>query len=130
LASQRRKGCLIYPGRPGAARVSVLLGDGKGGFDAPQHFAAGETASVLTSGDFNNDGRVDLAVVNFGSATVSVLAGNGRGQFAPAIHFGAAGAPRAVVAADFNNDGKVDLAVANRDSDTISIMINDFIAHQ
>jgi hypothetical protein len=88
------------------------------------NLGAGETPAVITSGDFNRDDKIDLAVVNFGSATLSVFAGDGKGTFAPPIHFGAAAAPRALFAADFNNDGQTDLAVANRDSDSVSILIN------
>ena len=58
--------------------MGLLYGDGGGGFSAPVTFVAGSSAfsslSVrsLAAGDFNGDGKLDLAVVN-GLSTVGVL---------------------------------------------------------
>src|SRR2546425_1319694 len=77
-----------------------------------QTFAAGANPQVVAVGDFNGDGKLDLAVVNAGSTTVSVLLGNGDGTFQPALTFDAGGSnPTYVTTADFNGDGKLDLAV-------------------
>ncbi len=52
----------------GDSTVSVLLGDGEGGFGAASHFAAGVGPRSLAVGDFNNDGNLDLATApRFGS---------------------------------------------------------------
>src|SRR5205814_2304370 len=51
----------------------VLLGDGKGGMEAMQNFAAGAGAWAVAVGDFNRDGFPDLAVANANSNNVSVL---------------------------------------------------------
>ena len=40
-------------------------------------------------GDFNGDGKQDLAVANFNSNNVSILLGNGAGNFSAATNFGA-----------------------------------------
>jgi hypothetical protein len=81
--------------------------------------ATGNGAPYVTvEGDFNNDGKMDLAVANVGSATVglpisngiTVLLGNGDGTFS-------VGSTNSMpvqgnfVAGDFNNDGNLDLAV-------------------
>jgi len=60
--------------------VSVLLGDGRGGFGAANHFAAGANPGSVAVGDFDNDGKLDLATANQGSWDVSVLLGNGDGS--------------------------------------------------
>ena len=66
---------------------------------------------AIAVGDFNGDGRVDLAVA--GAGVVSVLLGNGDGTFQPPVNYAAGiNEARALVAGDFNGDGRVDLAVA------------------
>ena len=101
----------------GAGVVSVLLGDGDGTFQPPVKYATGiDYATALVAGDFNGDGRVDLAVAGnnvTGAGIVSVLQGNGDGTFQPPVNY-ATGIDyaTALVAGDFNGDGRVDLAVA------------------
>ena len=65
------------------------------------------------AGDFNGDGRIDLAVANSGSNDVSVLLGNGDGTFQRQVDLRGGVRADAIVAGDFNGDGRLDLAVAN-----------------
>ena len=65
------------------------------------------------AGDFNGDGRTDLAVANAGTNDVSVLLGHGDGTFQDQVRYAAGTGPAALVAGDFNGDGRTDLAVAN-----------------
>jgi hypothetical protein len=53
-------------------------------------------------GDFNGDGRRDLAVANEGSNNVSVLLGNGDGTFQAARNFAAGSSPDSVAVGDFH----------------------------
>jgi len=89
--------------------VSVLLGDGAGGFGPAQRFAAGDLPRWVTVADVNRDGIPDLVVANRSSNHVSVLLGNGDGTFQPQQRFVAFFA-LSVAVADF--DGAPDLAVA------------------
>jgi predicted nucleotidyltransferase len=57
--------------------VSVLLGDGSGGFGAASNFGVGDGPRSVAVGDFNGDSDPDLAVANFDSDNVSVLLGDG-----------------------------------------------------
>lgn len=87
---------------------SVLLGNGNGSFESPvfypQNVNGGGTTVV---GDFNHDGKLDLAVLD--GQSVAILLGNGDGTFAaPVQYFDGGGS--FLVAADFNGDGKLDLA--------------------
>jgi hypothetical protein len=76
-------------------------------------------------GDFDGDGKPDLAVANFGSNNVSVLLGNGDGSFQAAQNFGVGSSPYSVAVGDFNGDGVQDLAVANSGSNNVSVLINN-----
>ena len=61
--------------------VSILLGDGTGNFSAATNFAAGDSPVSVAVGDFNGDGKQDLAVANDNSDNVSILLGDGAGNF-------------------------------------------------
>jgi len=67
----------------------------------------------VTVGDFNGDGKSDLAVANRYSNNVSVLLGTGTGSFGTATNFTVGSDRRSATVGDFNGDGKSDLAVAN-----------------
>ena len=47
---------------PTTSVVSILLGNGDGTFSAPTDFAAGNLNQSVAVGDFNGDGKQDLAV--------------------------------------------------------------------
>jgi hypothetical protein len=103
---------------PSFHAVSVLLGDGAGGFGTAIDSAgttndAYERVSV-TVADFDNDGQLDLATDMYGYyehgyiGRLDVWMGNGDGTFQSRTLF-SGGAPLAVAAGDFNNDGNSDL---------------------
>src|SRR5260221_404051 len=87
----------------------------------------GSYPSSVAVGDFNGDGKQDLAVANYSSSNVTVLLGNGSGGFAPA-----AGSPLSVgtngisvAVGDFDGDGKQDLAVANWNSANVTVLLGN-----
>jgi VCBS repeat-containing protein len=84
-------------------------------------------------GDFNADGKPDLAVANLDSnnfGNVSVLVGSGSGSFAAATNFTAGDGPTSVAVGDFDGDTKPDLAVANVRSDNVSVLLNNTTTNQ
>jgi hypothetical protein len=73
----------IYPDPPpaGTGDVTVLLGLGGGRFAPPQHYAEGGSDASLAVGDYDQDGVVDLAVIDRIENTLTILLGNGDGSF-------------------------------------------------
>ncbi len=104
--------------------ISLLLGLGNGAFSSPRSFAAGSNPSFLVTGDFNLDGKADLAIANTASNTISIFLGAGNGFFVPPIDFVTGSAPEWISVVDLNADGRPDLLVANSGSNLVSVLIN------
>src|ERR1043165_7153664 len=77
-------------------------------FSGPATFSVGLNPVSVVVGDFNGDGRQDLAVANAGSNTVSILLAIGGGAFLLPNNVPAGAVPSGMAAGDFNNDGKLD----------------------
>jgi len=105
--------------------ISVYLARADGTFNAPISTASAPPSNDLAVGDFNNDGKLDVAVVGLGSNTVTVLLGNGNGTFQAPISFLAASgfALSSITTGHFNNDGKLDLAVAESNTTTSQVQV-------
>ena len=75
----------LVVGNGGSRDVSVLLGDGRGAFRAApgSPLAVGIAAHLVALGDFDRDGKTDLAITEHDRNDVLVLEGDGRGAFAP-----------------------------------------------
>ena len=118
----------------GGTSVSVLLNQTVTGFLAPTfggpqtfNFGAATRGAALV-GDFNGDGRPDLAAA-VASNAVSVLE-NGTASlasvtsFSAPLAFGVGPNPLAAAAGDFDADGRIDIASANGNASTVSVLQN------
>jgi FG-GAP-like repeat/FG-GAP repeat len=118
---------------PGANNLSILLGDGRGGFSRPTSFTAGPSPQSMSIADFNGDGFSDIAISNSlpkeTDSTVSVLFGDGKGGFAERLPLEIGVLGRGTGIADFNRDGNLDLVVANSASNTVSVLLGDGKGH-
>jgi hypothetical protein len=111
--------------------VSVLLGDGNLGFLPARGspFPAGDSPNDLAAGDFNRDGRADLAIANHEKPHLTVLLGEGRGGFAPAVNspffVKVKPHPHGVATGDFNGDGNLDLVTDSWADDRLAVLFGD-----
>jgi hypothetical protein len=102
-------------------------GDGTGTFGTGQQFAVGGSPTALAVGDFNGDGKDDLAVTvvtasgTINSYGVSVLQnlGDGTGTFAAARTYTLGGSATSIAVGDFNKDGKFDLVTTGAEMDVL-----------
>jgi Domain of unknown function (DUF4347)/FG-GAP-like repeat len=115
----------IFTANRGSNDISVLIGDGAGGFGPVINYAVGTDPISAAVGDFNSDGKLDIFTANRGSSTISVLFGNGVGGFGPAITYAAEAGASGARVGDFNNDSKLDISTTNYGSNTVSILFGD-----
>jgi hypothetical protein len=104
--------------------LNVFTGNGDGTFQATGNYGTAldfNTQFDLASGDFNGDGKADLAIL--GNGTVFVLLGNGDGTFQPEPEYSTGLSGASIVSLDLNGDGKTDLAVA--DGSAVNILLGN-----
>ncbi len=103
--------------------VSVLLGSGSGTYPTHVEYSVpGHPANILI-GDFNGDGKMDIATVDPYQSEISVLLGNGDGTFQPHVEAPTGNHPVGFAAADVNGDGILDLVVADYNDNEVAILI-------
>ena len=96
-----------------------------GGYSSGAEFADSTSVAV---GDFNGDGKPDLAVVNQEGTTgnlVGVLLSNGDGTFQNPVGYAVGSLPDTVAVGDFNGDGKLDLVVTNSGDNTVGVLLGN-----
>ena len=100
----------------------VSFGDGKGNF--PTSGPALETNSnFIAAGDFNGDGKADLASLD--GSTFEILIGIGDGTFASPVTYSVGANPVFVLQRDVNGDGKKDILVVNQGSNDVSVLLGN-----
>lgn len=106
--------------------ISVLLNDGLGHFSAPTSFPTDrENAIAAATGDFNRDGKIDVAVTIFYGNEVAIMLGNGQGDFTTSANFPAGESPTSLVVEDFEGDGFLDLAISTYNSEEVLTLRGD-----
>ena len=93
-------------------------------FAAKTDHVTGAGPHGVAVGDFDSDGKPDLAVANYGSNNVGVLLGNG-GGFDAGTDYATGGHPFSVAVGDFNKDGLPDLVTANWSDNTVSVLFGN-----
>jgi dienelactone hydrolase len=108
-------------GRPGT--VSILLGNGDGTFQRPVNYDADEFPYTIAAGDFNGDGKIDLALTDLDSGKISFLLGNGDGTFQSHFELPTNARPVGLATGDFNDDGTLDLVVGGSNPEQVAMML-------
>ncbi|MFA5186187.1 MAG: FG-GAP-like repeat-containing protein [Patescibacteria group bacterium] len=103
--------------------VSILTGRGDGTFNAAVSYATTKGAVRMTSGDFNGDGDVDVAVVKRSTNELGILLGRGDGTLQAVTYSTVGATPQGLVSGDFNADGKLDVVTANGGDNTLSFLM-------
>jgi hypothetical protein len=113
-------------------RAVIVYGLGGGQFGTPISIPLEPRPTSITSGDFNADGRVDLAVTTAGPEDtqpplpkVTTLLRQANGSYVAGTPDAVEETPLFVAAADFNADGRDDVAVANQATNTVSILFSN-----
>ncbi|CAF1150669.1 unnamed protein product [Adineta ricciae] len=109
--------------------VSILFGDIHGDFNTSELFSVNSTlrSSFVGTGDFNNDNRLDLAILdNSGnSARILLNSGNTSFQQSTLLYFGAFSFPNSLAVGDFNKDDYLDLAVVNANRNNVAVHLGN-----
>lgn len=112
--------------------VSTFSGSGllnSSSFSTKNDFPANTGQNNIATGDFDGDGKSDLAIVR--SSLVSIFKNtstNGSATFGIPLDLLTGSGPSAIALADFDNDGKLDIVVANSASSTVSFYKNTTLA--
>ncbi len=120
----------------GTGNLSILLGDGDGGYEPFVTYALTLESNDVEVGDFDRDGDIDVAVAETGrfweGNVISIWSNNGSGQFTRTRLLGAGSTgPNGLTTADFNGDGWLDFAVAHdryiEYGNSIAVILSDGI---
>lgn len=104
-------------------KMSVLLGNGDGTFAAKVDYNCNGCYGVAT-GDFNGDGKDDIAVSRFAGDKMGIFINNGLGVFAaPIVEYASGVGPYDIAVGDFRNTGVKDIVTANYTDGSISVFL-------
>lgn len=115
---------------PAGSRIEVALGDASGGFTTKSvSFFGSSGLWALAAADFDNNGKLDLAVTQPLNGRISILLNDGTGGFTPdgfaAPNYAVGFQPSAIKAGDFNNDTKADLIAITPNSNSFVVLLGN-----
>ena len=113
----------------GSDSLSLLLGDGRGGFARRRSFPALRAPHLLAVGEFNGDRMPDVVVSAHDANDVVVLLNSGRGNLVrqPPLAAFPGGKPHnhGLAVGDLNGDGCADITVGHQENGAIAVLLGD-----
>ena len=107
-----------------ARRIFISKNNGHGVFSVPLIKIVNPFPGSIATGDFNEDGKVDL--VTGQSPGIDLHRGTGTGDLLPPVSFPTQKAPYTIIANDFNNDGHLDVAACTEyNSEGMSVLLGN-----
>jgi FG-GAP-like repeat len=112
-------------------QLTVLLGDGRGGFvpapGSPVEIAVRPHPHGIATADFNGDGNWDLVTDSWAEDRLELVFGDGKGTFrTPGTYVAVGKHPyQRIRVADLNGDGKPDIVSPNLDGNNVTILLGD-----
>jgi len=119
---------VVESGGTGTGALAVFLGDGNGKFTRKASYQVGSQAGFATVGDFDGDGKVDVAETDQGDGSEGVLRvfrGAGNGTLLKPTVYKIPHTPGAIAASDLNGDKHTDLAIVQYATGSVGVLIND-----
>ena len=103
--------------------LSIFLGNGDGSFQPPINYSPTFFGNIAV-GDFNGDGKPDLALTGAGTgAGILIMRGNGDGTFQPPVTYASGYTYYSIAVGDFNADGRLDVAAADYAGNSVSVLL-------
>jgi hypothetical protein len=103
--------------------VAVFLGNGDGTFRGPVDNVLGTFPVSIAVGDFDGDGILDVATVDYFANVADISLGNGDGTFKTPVAYRVGLGPYCIATGKLKKDGFLDLVVANGDGNTMSVLL-------
>jgi hypothetical protein len=107
--------------------IGILLGVGNGTFAAQTTYStgSGSNPNAIAIGDFNQDNRPDIVIVNGFVTYAGILLGLGNGLFTPQTQISTSSWATGVSAADLNADTHLDMVVSHYGTGTLGIFLGN-----
>jgi hypothetical protein len=117
--SALRLGVLLLLGAPSLSAQNSSI------YNGPRDYPVGSYPESVVVGDFNVDGRPDIATANQAANNVSILLQKSDGTFQAAVNYTVGNGPMWLEVGDVNNDAKLDLLLVNVTDNTLAVLLGN-----
>ncbi len=113
----------------GTGAIFTFLGDGLGGFAPPIGSYMTPAPNSFATGDWDRDGKLDVATANGDAGSVTILLGTGTGSFSWWSEIPVGDRPWAAAAADLDADDNLDLVVVDVMHANAAVLLGDGVGN-